>query len=222
MTAALGNTAQGTPFATGVDAYVYPQFIGYALRAPSAQDIYNPGTEWQDNSQSPPVIYITTGAGLWTTSGTAGVTTINGSNGITVSPTSGSVIVSGINATTSVIGVASFNPLDFTVKSGQVSLVGTTPNSYTNVTFGMSPYSVGISDYFISVDCSGGPVSLIFPDSPPQNRQFIIKDRLGQSATKNITLSAGFSTIDGSGTQIMEDAFESIEMLFHGTNYEIF
>ena len=65
MTAALGNTAQGTPFATGVDAFVYPQFIGYALRAPTTQDIYNPGTRWQDNSVNPAVIYQTTGAGLW-------------------------------------------------------------------------------------------------------------------------------------------------------------
>lgn len=43
-TAALGNTAGGTPFATGVDAFVYPQFIGYAMRAPTSQDIENPGT----------------------------------------------------------------------------------------------------------------------------------------------------------------------------------
>lgn len=65
MTAALGNTAQGTPFATGVDAFVYPQFIGYALRAPTTQDIYNPGTRWQNNAINPPVIYETTGAGIW-------------------------------------------------------------------------------------------------------------------------------------------------------------
>src|SRR5580698_137353 len=65
MTAALGNTAQGTPFATGVDAFVYPQFIGYALRAPTTQDIYNPGTRWQNNAVNPAVIYETTGAGNW-------------------------------------------------------------------------------------------------------------------------------------------------------------
>lgn len=65
MTSAQGNTAQGTPFATGVDAFVYPQFIGYAQRAPTAQDIYNPGTRWQDNSVNPAIIYETTGAGNW-------------------------------------------------------------------------------------------------------------------------------------------------------------
>jgi hypothetical protein len=65
MTAALNNTAQGTPFAVGVDSFVYPQFIGYALRPPTAQDVLNPGTRWQDNSVNPPVIYQTSGAGLW-------------------------------------------------------------------------------------------------------------------------------------------------------------
>lgn len=76
-TAALGNTAQGTPFATGVDAFVYPQFIGYALRAPTTKDIENPGTRWQDNSVNPPVIYETSGNGLWniTTSGGVGTFT---------------------------------------------------------------------------------------------------------------------------------------------------
>lgn len=75
MTAALGNTAPGTPFATGVDAFVYPQFIGYALRAPTTQDIYPPGTRWQDNSVNPAIIYETTGGGNWTTEGANHATT---------------------------------------------------------------------------------------------------------------------------------------------------
>src|SRR5271156_6654863 len=75
MTASLGNTAGGTPFATGVDAFVYPQFIGYAQRAPTTQDIYNPGTRWQNNAVSPPVIYETTGAGIWNQAGGALATT---------------------------------------------------------------------------------------------------------------------------------------------------
>jgi len=75
MTAALGNTSQGTPFATGVDAYVYPQFIGYAQRAPTTNDIYNPGTRWQDNTTNPPTIYETTGAGNWDVGGIEQATT---------------------------------------------------------------------------------------------------------------------------------------------------
>lgn len=64
MTAALFNN-QGGNFANVVDGYVYPQFIGYANRTPTTQDIYPAGTRWQDNSVSPAVIYQTTGSGLW-------------------------------------------------------------------------------------------------------------------------------------------------------------
>src|SRR5271169_4332033 len=97
MTAALGNTSQGTPFATGVDAYVYPQFIGYALRARTTQDIYNPGTRWQYNAVNPPVQYYTTGAGLWYEYPVTGfgVSSVTGTaNQISASPTTGAVVLS--------------------------------------------------------------------------------------------------------------------------------
>ena len=55
------------------------------------------------------------------------VFSVTGSNGVTASPTTGNVTVSGINATTSSVGVASFNPAEFTVSvGGQVSLLGST------------------------------------------------------------------------------------------------
>lgn len=76
MTACLFNNQNGN-FANVVDGYVYPQFIGYALRAPTSQDIYPPGTRWQDNSVNPPIIYETTGGGTWTTEGANHATTTN-------------------------------------------------------------------------------------------------------------------------------------------------
>lgn len=103
MTAALGNTAQGTPFATGVDAFVYPQFIGYALRAPTTQDVFNPGTEWQDNSVNPPVIYETTGAGRWYTTAGGGETltalTVTGPSVLT-----GGTVINSTGAANTTIG----------------------------------------------------------------------------------------------------------------------
>jgi hypothetical protein len=47
-----------------VDAFVYPQFI-YAYRVPTTNDIYNPGTRWLNSVATPPVIYQTTGNGVW-------------------------------------------------------------------------------------------------------------------------------------------------------------
>ena len=73
MTASLGNTSN-PPFATGVDAFVQPPFIT-ANRAPTTQDIYNPGTRWMDSSVNPRLIYETSGAGDWDTGGVQPATT---------------------------------------------------------------------------------------------------------------------------------------------------
>lgn len=52
------------------------------------------------------------------------VNSVTGTNGVTASPTTGAVVVSGVNATTTTVGVASFNPAEFTVTAGAVSLIG--------------------------------------------------------------------------------------------------
>jgi hypothetical protein len=63
------------PFdAAGVDAFTRPVFI-MAQRAPTTNDIQNPGTRWQDNSVNPPIIYETSGAGNWDTGGVEPATT---------------------------------------------------------------------------------------------------------------------------------------------------
>ncbi len=96
MTAVLPNELNG-PNGFQVDGFVYPQFLGIPLRAPTTQDIYNPGTRWQDNSVSPPVQYYTVGGGLWyQTANTAfGVSSVTGTAAqITASPTTGNVILS--------------------------------------------------------------------------------------------------------------------------------
>jgi hypothetical protein len=57
--------------------------------------------------------------------GGGGVTSVTGTNGVTAAPTTGAVVVSGVNATTSTVGVASFDPVDFTVSgAGEVTLTG--------------------------------------------------------------------------------------------------
>lgn len=73
MTAALTNNSN-VPFGFQIDGTVYPQFLS-GNRAPTTQDVYTPGTRWQDNSTTPPTIYETTGAGSWTLGGNALATT---------------------------------------------------------------------------------------------------------------------------------------------------
>src|SRR5258708_38206556 len=63
------------PFnASGIDYFSLPIFLNM-MRAPTTQDIYNPGTRWQDSSVNPPLIYETSGAGNWDTGGVEPATT---------------------------------------------------------------------------------------------------------------------------------------------------
>lgn len=96
--------------------------------------------------------------------------------------------------------------------------------AYTNVNFGMSPYTVLSTDYFISVDSSGGPVIINLPNAPTSNQQFIVKDRLGTSAANNITVKSlsGITTVDTLASYVFVDNFESLECLYHSSNYEVF
>jgi hypothetical protein len=84
-------------------------------------------------------------AGTISTSGGGGggVTSVTGLNGVTASPTTGAVVVSGVDATTSTVGVASFNPADFTVTSGEVSLLG---SAFVSSVQGTAPIQInGVS-----------------------------------------------------------------------------
>ena len=97
-------------------------------------------------------------------------------------------------------------------------------NNYVNVTSAMSPYTVTATDFFISVDASAGNVTILLPNGPGTNREFVVKDRLGQAAINTITITTpgGADTIDGFTSYVFTDAYESVDLLFHGTNYEIF
>jgi hypothetical protein len=97
-------------------------------------------------------------------------------------------------------------------------------SSYVNVTSAMSPYTVTATDYFISCDTSTGPITIRMPDSPTQYDQFIVKDRTGNAATNNVTVTTvgGAILIDGSTSYVFTDNYESLEMIFNGTSYESF
>ena len=58
----------------GIDPYVTPQII-QAQRAPTTQDIWPGGTQWQFNNGATKVIYETTGAGIWNIGSNAAATT---------------------------------------------------------------------------------------------------------------------------------------------------
>lgn len=138
-----------------------PQFIN-ANRAPTTNDIYIPGTEWQDNSVSPKVIYQTTGAGLWSSPGT--FTTVTASGDITT--TAGNVIISGAGKQLRVEGGA---VTDFigtgTLTAGTVTIantnIATTDRIFIQRTAANASTTLGQFSYTISAGASFTVTSLI-------------------------------------------------------------
>ena len=96
---------------------------------------------------------------------------------------------------------------------------------YTNVTFGMSPYTVLNTDYYLSVDSSGGPITLLLPNAPTTAfKQYIIKDRTGHAAVNNISITTpgGVVTIDQLTTLILASNLAAVQLLNNNVNYEVF
>lgn len=122
-------------------------------------------------------------------------------------------------------GVSHFNSANFTVDSnGFVSALPQAIN-YTNVNHAASPYTVLTTDYYISVDCSAGIVQLNFPNAPTFKQQWIVKDRTGNAAVNNITLTTpgGTVTFDGLTTYTMNSNYQAINLLANATpTYEVY
>jgi len=122
------------------------------------------------------------------------------------------------------VTVANTQLVTINTATGQL---GTTPVfsfNYTNVNFAMSPYTVLATDEYISVDSSGGAVTLRFPNAATLGEAWIVKDRIGNAGTNNITVTTvgGVVLIDGATTFVMNTNFQAINLLGNGTSYEVY
>lgn len=127
-----------------------------------------------------------------------------------------------------IVGVSTSNSQLVTINSstGQLGVASSSQAvAYTNVTHAMSPYTVLATDSYISVDCSGGAVTLNFPNTPTATQTWTVKDRTGNAAANNITLTTpGAShTFDGSTSFVMDANYSAIQLLANASNnYEVF
>jgi len=97
--------------------------------------------------------------------------------------------------------------------------------AYKVITFGMSPYTVLASDDFLSVNATGGPVILNFPNAPTPLTTWYVKDMQGVSPTNNISLTTpgGTVTFDNMTTYVIDDPYESTRILANPAgNYELY
>lgn len=122
-------------------------------------------------------------------------------------------------------GVCHFNSAMFAVDAnGFVSALAQSFN-YTNVNFAASPYTVLTTDYYISVDSSGGAVTLNFPNAPTAKKLWIVKDRTGNAATNAITLTTPGVTVtfDGLTSYTMNSNYQAVNLLANAVpTYEVY
>lgn len=169
------------------------------------------------NSSNNPAI-AGSGAGTLTIEGTSFANNTSIANTLTVATTGG--FYPGGNMTTSGFVWTSNGP--DTVPTFQSP---TGAFNYTNVNHAASPYTVLSTDYYISVDCSGGTVTLRFPNAPTAKQTWIVKDRTGNASTNNISITTpgGIVTFDGQTTYTMNSNYQAINLLANTTpTYEVY
>lgn len=155
--------------------------------------------------------------------GTTTATYIYGIGGIDVGATANVVVEDGDQLGTAVL-VAGTN-IAITTGSNSITISGDPAviMNYVTVTNATSPYTVLADDNYISANVTAGTVTIRLPNAPTIGRVFTIKDKVGLSATNNITVTTvgGTVTIDGATSFVMNTAYEAISVIFNGLTYEV-
>jgi hypothetical protein len=160
-------------------------------------------------------------------SGTAGAPSYS----FSADPTTGYYyIASGPELALSVAGanvmtIGSFNAIinPGTIFNNQVWIQGGIQVNYTNPS--SYPYSaVSGTDYYISVNTASTANTINLPNAPKTNEIFVVKDRSGNASTNNITVTTpgGAVLFDGSTSFVIDSNYGSIQVIFNGTNYEVY
>jgi hypothetical protein len=98
-----------------------------ALRAPTVNDVQPPMTLWQDNAANPPIIYQTTGAGVWNQQTFSDLDTLSDTASTIVEPTAGNIQLNG--TANQIASTAGSSEITFSIPSTFVA-----PGSITSTT----------------------------------------------------------------------------------------
>jgi hypothetical protein len=188
------------PFdAAGVDSFAHPLFLAPNLRAPTTNDIQNPGTQWLNNAVNPPVIYETTGAGLWyqIAGGGGSFTNLTVTGNETVGGTLGvtglSTFTGGINTNPTVV-TAGASPQVANGRSGQVTFSGVSIAAGATQTFVITNSAVsGASQvilYSLVGATTGAALTIQSVTNSAGSSSIVVQNGTGASTTTaNVTFT---------------------------------
>jgi hypothetical protein len=90
----------------------------------------------------------------------------------------------------------------------------------TQITSG-STYAVLTSDDYIAITVLSAPFTVNLPASPVLGDTYEVKDTTGNAGAQNVTVSGNGNNIDGSGSFVLNSAYESIVVTWTGTQWSI-
>ena len=142
----------------------------------------------------------------------------------TAAPTNGQLLIGFSGADPVLNTITAGAGIGISNGNGTITISNTGGSGFTYTAVNTTPYVVLPGDQYISVDSTGGAITVQLPNAPATGRIFVIKDRLGTSAANPITVTTvgGVVLIDGAATYTINTNKESIELIFGGTNYEVF
>lgn len=98
------------------------------------------------------------------------------------------------------------------------------PNTGRSIDSSMSPVTIFPTDYILSVDSSGGAITLYLPDvaNVAPWKQYVIKDAGGLAATNHIIISSEPHTIDGAASLTLDTNYQSTTVYTDGSQWYVF
>lgn len=159
-------------------------------------------------------LYVQTSSGG---GGGSNIQTITGTTGGAVGPTANNITLTASGNLT-VTGNPGTSTLTISESLGG-QIIAVTGLANTD-----SPYTVLTTDYFLACNSTAGAIVLNFPNAPTKGSSWVIKDSLGTAGTNNVTCTTpgGVKTFDGATSKVINTNFDSIQIVYDGSNYEIF
>jgi hypothetical protein len=83
------------------------------------------------------------------------------------------------------------------------------------------PYQVMTDNFYIIVDSSAEPTTIILPPAPQEGNRFVIKDGAGNSGSNAITIEGNGNTIDGEPLYVIQNDYGFVGVLFDGFEWKV-
>ncbi len=82
--------------------------------------------------------------------------------------------------------------------------------------------NISATDYFVCPANSVGSATETLPPSPVAGQPFVVKDCNGASHSNNITIIPSSGTIDGASSYVMNVNYESVTIMYSGTQWLVY